>query len=108
MPETAYEVLARVLRDNEADANRTRPHPDAINQAFVNGLDAASARIRFAMIGLPRPGGTGPHDGGGGGDDGEPTPQAPPGDGGGKVIEADYTIVNPFSGQPQTVPKLTP
>ena len=104
MTETTYEVLARILRDNEAEAARTM-----IEQSYKDGLDAASARIRFAMVGLKRPDQPewrrppGPSDGGGGGGGDDPGPEQPPspqGGGGGKVIEADYTIVDPFSGKP--------
>jgi hypothetical protein len=103
MSETTYEVLARILRDNVAEAERCT----ADQLGYKDGLDAASARIQAAMYGLPRSDRPewrgkppGPLGGGGGGGDPGPEPTKPPdGGGGGKVIDADYSIIDPFSGK---------
>lgn len=78
MSESIYEVLARILRDNVAEAERCT----ADNLAYRDGLDAASARIRAAMYGLPRPAQPEYR-----GKPAEPLPTEPAG----KIIDAEYT-----------------
>lgn len=84
---SAYEILSDILRDNDAEIRRTPPGP------YADGLAATGQRIRAAMAGLPRSA-TRYHGDGGGGDAFEIPPRpdpAPPS--GGKVIEAEYTVV---------------
>lgn len=78
MSESTYEVLARILRDNVAEAARCT----ADQLSYKDGIDASSARIQAAMWGLPKPGqpewrGKPP----------DPVDTAPKG----KIIDADYT-----------------
>lgn len=49
----AREILERLWRDNDADASR-QDSKDPHAAGYRDGLDAANARIRAAMAGIPR------------------------------------------------------
>lgn len=94
MPETAYEVLARVLRDNDAETARS-------SGPYANGLAASSARLRAAMVGLPRSAepewrGKPP----------EPIDTSPPTHG--RIIDAEYTAVDEPDHSEWRMPKDIP
>jgi hypothetical protein len=122
MTESTYDVLARILRDNDEESHRSKCAlrvGDERLAGYCDGLDAATARIRAALFGVPRSAQPewrgkppGPLDGGGGGggggDDPGPPPTKPDDGGGGRVIEADYTIVDPFSGKKIVAGQIEP
>lgn len=91
-----YEILSRILHDNDAEIHRAAP------SSYADGLAAAGARLRAAMAGLPRSGddGSGWH---GGSYDPKPESHGPSDQparsaitsrDAGRVIEADYTVID--------------
>lgn len=86
---SAYEILACILHDNDAEIHRTAPG------GYADGMAASGARIRAWMVGLPRSaGGRGPGWHGNGYDPKDPTPKPPDPTPQSKVIEAEYSLVN--------------
>ncbi len=51
--ESTVDILRRIWRDNDEESRRHRTLKAIGAEDYANGLDAANARIRAAMAGLP-------------------------------------------------------
>lgn len=88
MPESTYDVLARILRDNDAEVARCAEHASGSGYGtYRDGLEASSARLRAAMVGMARAGQTTWQ-----GSPPDPLPTSPPDRG--RVIDADFSTVD--------------
>lgn len=52
MAETIHDVLTRIIRDNDAEAASIAGVNGAYQRAYIDGLNAATQRMKAAMLGM--------------------------------------------------------